>query len=75
MSLFGCYELLGFSRFSGKSAVTHSKMAKCALVGIRHLQIMAGMERDKYVVVYWILITKIKEILKKKVPQIATGSF
>ena len=41
----------------------------------RHLQIMAGMERDKYVVVYWILITKIKEILKKKVPQIATGSF
>ena len=39
---------------------------------IRHLQILAGMERDKYVVVYWILITKIKAILKKKVPQKAT---
>ena len=24
----------------------------------RHLQIMAGMERDEYVVVYWILITE-----------------
>ena len=42
------------------------------MVHIRHLQIMAGMERDKYVVVYWILITKIKAILKKKVPQKAT---
>ena len=30
------------------------------------------MERDKYVVVYWILITKIEAILKKKVPQKAT---
>ena len=42
---------------------------------IRHLQIMAGMERDEYVVVYWILITETEAILKKKVPKIATGSF
>ena len=41
----------------------------------RHLQILAGMERDKYVVVYWILISEIEAILKKNVPQIATGSF
>ena len=41
----------------------------------RHLQIVAGMERFEYVVVYWILITEIEAILKKKVPKIATGSF
>ena len=41
----------------------------------RHLQLLAGMERDKYVVVHWILIAKIEAILKKKVPQTATGSF
>ena len=33
------------------------------------------MERLEYVIVYWILITKIEAILKKKVPKIATGSF
>ena len=42
---------------------------------IRHLQILSDMERFKYVIVYWILITKIEAILKKKVPKIATGSF
>ena len=42
---------------------------------IRHLQILSGMERLEYVIVYWILITKIEAILKKKVPKIATGSF
>ena len=41
----------------------------------RHLQILSGMERFGYVIVYWILITKIVAILKKKVPKIATGSF
>ena len=41
----------------------------------RHLQIVAGMERFEYVVVYWILITETEAILKKKVPKIATGSF
>ena len=41
----------------------------------RHLQIVAGMERFEYVVVYWVLITEIEAILKKKVPKIATGSF
>ena len=29
---------------------------------IRHLQILSGMERFKYVIVYWILITKIVAI-------------
>ena len=38
----------------------------------RHLQILSGMERLEYVIVYWIVITKIKVILKKKVPQKAT---
>ena len=42
---------------------------------IRHLQILSDMERFKYVIVYWILITKIEAILKKKVPKIVTGSF
>ena len=44
-------------------------------VSNRHLQIVAGMERFEYVVVYWILITETEAILKKKVPKIATGSF
>ena len=44
-------------------------------VSSRHLQIVAGMERFEYVVVYWILITETEAILKKKVPKIATGSF
>ena len=30
----------------------------CTLLSNRHLQIWAGMERDKYVEVYWILITE-----------------
>ena len=42
---------------------------------IRHLQIVAGMERFEYVVVYWTLSTETEAILKKKVPKIATGSF
>ena len=42
---------------------------------IRYLQILAGMERLEYVVVYWVLITNIEAILKKKVPKIVTGSF
>ena len=46
-----------------------------AKMRIRHLQIVAGMERFEYVVVYWILITETEAILKKKVPKIATGSF
>ena len=41
---------------------------------IRHLQILAGMERLEYVVLYWILITKIEAILKKKVPKIVTDN-
>ena len=41
----------------------------------RHLQIVAGILRFEYVVVYWILITETEAILKKKVPKIATGSF
>ena len=41
----------------------------------RYLQILAGMERLEYVVVYWVLITNIEAILKKKVPKIVTGSF
>ena len=41
----------------------------------RHLQILSGMERFGYVIVYWILITKIVAILKKKVQKIATGGF
>ena len=45
------------------------------LIVSRHLQIVAGMERFEYVVVYWILITETEAILKKKVPKIATGSF
>ena len=48
--------------------------ALCILTN-RHLQIVAGMERFEYVVVYWILITETEAILKKKVPKIATGSF
>ena len=50
-------------------------MAHHRIICIRHLQIMAGMERDEYVVVYWILITETEAILKKKVPKIDTGSF
>ena len=42
---------------------------------IRYLQILAGMEQLEYVVVYWVLITNIEAILKKKVPKIVTGSF
>ena len=41
---------------------------------IRHLQILSGMERLKYVIVYWILITKIEAIFKKKVTKITTAS-
>ena len=43
-------------------------------VFIRYLQILAGMERLEYVVLYWILITKIEAILKKKVPKIVTDN-
>ena len=38
------------------NAYPNSKMA--LYLCTRHLQIMAGMERDEYVVVYWILITE-----------------
>jgi len=34
----------------------HRKKVKSDEVLTRHLQIWAGMERDKYVEVYWILI-------------------
>ena len=42
------------------------------LCTLRHPQILSGMERLKYVIVYWILITKIEAIFKKqfqKLPQ------
>ena len=48
---------------------------KAGMKYVRYLQILAGMERLEYVVVYWVLITNIEAILKKKVPKIATDSF
>jgi len=45
-------------------------MFQASAVIVRHLQILSGMERLEYVILYWILITKIEAILKKKVQKL-----
>ena len=62
-------------RLTNQYRITGPPSLRPSPLSSRHLQIVAGMERFEYVVVYWILITETEAILKKKVPKIATGSF